>query len=204
MRIAIFAKSPVPGQVKTRLGLDPMVAAGLHQAFVRDTVATALASGWRVELHTDSATGAWSDLDVPSGLQVGAGLGERMLAALPGLILGSDAPHLPVSHIRRLDEIPGDVVLGPAEDGGYWGILARRVHPAMFHGVEWSTSRTLDQTRAACHAAGLTTALGDVWFDIDEPGDLRRVAAAPPPHTAEFLRLYAAELHRMGYEFESR
>ena len=177
--IAVFAKAPRPGFVKTRLGLAADVAARLHEAFVRDAVERARAVADRVELHTDVETEAWRDLDAPRRLQIPGDLGARMLAALPGLILGSDAPTLPISHLAELILTPGDVVLGPAEDGGYWAILARRTHERMFADVEWSTGRTREQTLAACRACGLAVSMGPVWYDVDEPADLRRLAAQP-------------------------
>ena len=178
--IVVFAKAPRPGFVKTRLGLPAAAAAQLHESFVRDALALACTASDRVELHTDVETGAWSDLPhIPRRLQSAGGLGERMLAVLPALIIGSDAPTLLPAHLAELIATPGDVVLGPAEDGGYWAILARRRHEHMFKGVEWSTPRTREQTIAACRACGLHVALGPEWFDVDEPASLRRLAARP-------------------------
>ena len=177
--IVVFAKAPRPGFVKTRLGLAPALAAQLHESFVRDALALARTASDRVELHTDVETEAWSDLPTPRRLQVNGDLGMRMLAVLPSLIIGSDAPSLPPAHLTAMIATPGDVVLGPAEDGGYWGILARRRHERMFEGVEWSTPDTREQTIAACRACGLQVALGSEWFDVDEPRDLRRLAAQP-------------------------
>ncbi len=177
--IVVFAKAPRPGFVKTRLGLEGKIAAALHESFVRDALELAQAASECVELHTDLDTEAWRDCRVPRRLQVAGDLGARMLAALPALILGSDAPSLPLAYLRQLIETPGDVVLGPAEDGGYWAILARRTHARMFADVEWSTARTREQTIAACRACGLEVSLGPEWFDVDEPADLRRLAARP-------------------------
>ena len=177
--IVVFAKAPRPGLVKTRLGLEPAVAAQLHESFVGDALALARTASDRVELHTDVETAAWSDLPIPRRLQIDGDLGVRMLAALPALIIGSDAPSLPLAHLTALIATPGDVVLGPAEDGGYWGLLARRRDERMFDGVEWSTQHTREQTIAACEACGLHVALGPEWFDVDEPTDLRRLAARP-------------------------
>jgi hypothetical protein len=174
--IRVFAKAPRPGFVKTRLGLAPAAAAALHERFVRQTLATALATGLPVELHTDVPTDAWPEVAVPRLLQVPGDLGARMQAAFPGLILGSDAPTLPREHIEALIALPGDVVLGPAEDGGYWAILARRTHPEMFRGVAWSTARAREQTELACRDCGLSVSLGPEWFDIDEPADLKRLS----------------------------
>ena len=179
--IIVFAKAPRPGFVKTRLGLEADIAARLHEAFVRDAVALAQAASPRVELHTDIETEAWTDIVVARRLQAPGDLGARMLAALPALILGSDAPSLPLSHLQQLMATPGDVVLGPAEDGGYWAILARRTDARMFEGVEWSTPRALEQTIAACRERGLSVSLGPEWFDIDEPADLRRLAERDEP-----------------------
>ena len=151
--IVVFAKAPRPGFVKTRLELAADAAARLHEAFVRDAIGLAQAASQHVELHTDIETEAWSDIAVARRLQASGDLGARMLAALPALILGSDAPSLPLSHLLQLIATPGDVVLGPAEDGGYWAILARRTDARMFEGVEWSTSRAREQTISACRAA---------------------------------------------------
>jgi peroxiredoxin Q/BCP len=182
--------------VKTRLGLDGATAAALHDCFVRDTLA--MLAGHVVELHLDAPSDAWLDLGAIRALQVPGDLGARMLAALepcPALIVGSDSPSLPPSHVQSMLASPGDVVLGPTDDGGYWGILARRAHPDMFAGVEWSTSSVLEQTEAACRRAGLSPARGLSWFDIDSPADLSRLALAPPHHTAEFLRRHPHLVH---------
>ena len=188
--IVVFAKAPRPGFVKTRLELAADAAARLHEAFVRDAIGLAQAASQHVELHTDIETEAWSDIAVARRLQTAGDLGARMLAALPGVILGSDAPSLPLPHLLQLIATPGDVVLGPAEDGGYWAILARRSDQRMFEGVEWSTSRAREQTAAACRACGLSVSLGPEWFDVDEPADLRRLARHPEslsPHTRALI-----------------
>jgi glycosyltransferase A (GT-A) superfamily protein (DUF2064 family) len=106
----------------------------------------------------------------------------------PVCILGSDAPTLPPEHVAGLIESAADVTLGPAEDGGYWGICFRRVMRGMFEGVEWSSAKTLNQTVEAAHRAGLTTSIGSVWWDVDEPDDLQRLLRSPdlPRHIAEW------------------
>jgi uncharacterized protein len=68
-----------------------------------------------------------------------------------------------------------DVVLGPAEDGGYFLIGARERCPDAFAGIEWSTARVLEQTRAHLRRAGLRWhELAPIW-DVDEPKDLARL-----------------------------
>jgi uncharacterized protein len=166
-------------KVKTRLipRLTPEGAAALHEAFVRDTLELCqCVSAVTVELHTNIPTDAWSDLEVPRKLQHGGDLGLKMLKALEcalqsgsprATVVGSDSPHLPASHLRTLLDTDADVTLGPSEDGGYYAISVRRIHPAMFAHVRWSTSHAFSDTVAACATANLTTALGPSWFDID-------------------------------------
>lgn len=183
--VLVFAKVPVPGRVKTRLipRLGAGGAAALHSAFVRDLVGRLL-DRFEVELHTDMETDAWSGLDVARRLQVSGDLGVRMLAALGGalaggrrsaLIVGADAPGVPLEFVNKLLHGCADVGLGPAEDGGYWAIAARRVEDGMFRGVEWGTAEALRQTELACRGTGLTLERGECWYDIDDATGLDRL-----------------------------
>lgn len=190
LAVVVFAKAPVPGRVKTRLAgtLGDAGAAKLYEQMV-GLLLTRLTSGAvpenaAVELHTDMDTDAWSAFGVSRQLQCSGDLGARMLAALQGrleagfaqaMITGGDAPTVPASHWAELAEADADVVLGPAEDGGYYAICCRKVAPSMFDGVAWGTPQALKQTEAACKKAGLSVARGPVWFDIDEPSDLARI-----------------------------
>ena len=195
--ILVFAKAPVPGRVKTRLRLHPEDAAALHSALVRDTVEQLAA--YDVELYTDEATDAWPDITVTRTIQAPGSLGTKMLAALDRalvqgrprtLILGSDTPALPCSHVDSLLAAQADVALGPAEDGGYYAISCRRTHPAMFDKVPWSSPTTLEATTRAIQRCGLTVETGPAWFDIDEPASLERLRDLPGlgRHTAQWLR----------------
>jgi len=196
----LFAKAPIPGRVKTRLaaaiGAGP--AAELHRAFVADTIAklTEFRDVADIELHTDTLTDAWSEPGVARDLQAAGGLELKLLHALAGairsgrpqaMILGSDSPTLPRGHIQRLLDSAADVALGPCEDGGYYAIACRRVHPEMFAGVEWSTPHVLEQTERAVRASGLSVERGDLWYDVDEPEDLARLMKEPalPPCTRQ-------------------
>lgn len=197
--IIVFAKAPVPGRVKTRLRLDPWVAAELHRSFVLDTLCAAKEQAAVVELHTDTGTTAWPEAGVPRRLQHEGDLGLKMLKALEAaldrghprvLILGSDSPDLPAAFIAELLDARADIALGPAEDGGYYGISAARVHAEMFSGVRWSGPHALEDTLAACARRGLSTSLGSPWYDIDDPPSLERLARSPaiPRHTRAALQ----------------
>ena len=134
-----------------------------------------------------------------------------MVAAEYGSVclINSDSPTLPTSLLleaaRALSTPVDRVVLGPAEDGGYYLIAATAPHPALFTGIPWSTATVFAQTVAKVAAAGLTLATLPPWYDIDGPADLRRCArdlAAHPDHpaigTRAFLRRMAARLDIPG------
>lgn len=186
--ILLFAKAPIPGRVKTRL-CPPLTleqAAALHLSFAAETLRNVASLG-PVELHTDIPTDAWHECKVARKMQCSGTLGQRMFFALaatrlPAIVLGADTPNLPLSHIETLMNSPADVALGQAEDGGFWGIHCRRIHPQMFMNVEWSTARACEQTATAARACGLSVELGPMWWDVDTPGDLARWQAtlAPP------------------------
>ncbi len=120
--------------------------------------------------------------------QRGADLGERMrhafedafrLGAEAVVMVGSDLPDLPVRFISEaLDTLAADprrVVLGPAEDGGYYLIGMTRLHPGLFGGIEWGSRRVLEATMDAARRNGVPVVLLEPWGDVDEPGDIAGV-----------------------------
>lgn len=201
--IILFAKAPVPGSVKTRLFpfVDPVSAAELHRAFVQDMIESlsVLSDAADLELSTDVETVAWRDVPVVRSLQGDGDLGMRIYRALlkglaagrpRAIVVGSDAPNLPEDHVKGLLRSDADVALGPTEDGGYYAIACRRVAPAMFDGVRWSTSNTLADTMHAIRNCGFTVELGLPWFDVDQNSDLERLRRLPnlPRHTANWFQ----------------
>jgi rSAM/selenodomain-associated transferase 1 len=200
--IILFAKSPVPGNVKTRLAsaLSAELAAELHRAFVETMIDRFRAlKDTDFELHTDTRNDAWGETGVTRKPQILGDLGLRMIHALQqsldhgyerAVILGSDAPTLPVDHVMRLLSSNADIALGPAEDGGFYAIAARRTNIRMFDEVSWSQSTTLADTLKSIEHAGLTVDLGPRWFDVDTVADLRRLAEQPDlsPEMAGFVK----------------
>jgi glycosyltransferase A (GT-A) superfamily protein (DUF2064 family) len=94
-----------------------------------------------------------------------------------------------------LFDADADVCLGPAEDGGFWGIACRRVAAGMFEGVPWSSPHTRAATVDACRASGLSVALAPWWADVDEPADLVRLAASASLESAGATTKLLPELH---------
>ncbi len=204
--IVIFARAPVLGEVKTRLGtaIGAERALALYEAFLDDTCALTQGLGARRVLAVAG------DVDHPRVqhlgksqrlqlVQQGEGdLGARMARAVaahvgvgPVVIIGSDAPSLPRAHLHQaLDELMAhDVVIGPSEDGGYYLVGARVEVPELFAGVRWSTPEVLATTLG--RLAGRSYALLPPWHDVDAVEDLerlRRELDALPPSVAPATR----------------
>jgi uncharacterized protein len=187
----LFARAPVEGKVKTRLAgaIGAAAATSLHRAMVADTLAIlhTFHEECDLELHTDAPAADWPEV-AARGVQAAGDLGRRLLIALTtaldqgrprAMAIGSDSPTLPRARIERLLRSPADLAFGPCEDGGFYAISARRVHPEMFGGVEWSSRRTLELCERAAARQGLTAERGELWYDVDEPADLERLRADP-------------------------
>ena len=108
-------------------------------------------------------------------------LGTRMLAAMaasgrPTIVIGTDCPAFTPEHLRAAAHAmrDADVVLIPAEDGGYVLIGARGAHPQLFSGSAWGTPTVLTETRARIAALGLKSIELPALWDIDTEADLAR------------------------------
>lgn len=195
--LLLFTKPARPGRVKTRLigELSAEEAARLHQAFVGDLLARLAAGEFRLRVAWDLEDGERIPEPPVAGLealrQEGADLGERLHRALSGAAeehrfvaaLGSDHPHLPVRRVEdafaRL-EAGADLVLGPAEDGGYYLVAARAeaLSYKLFEDIPWSTEQVFDATLERCQALGVEPALLPPGWDVDRPEDLARLGRA--------------------------
>jgi rSAM/selenodomain-associated transferase 1 len=186
--IAIMAKAPIPGLAKTRLiaSIGAHAAAVLQERLTERAVATALAADigpvtlW---CTPDPSHVSFRDLIVRYKVtlkrQPGGDLGQRMLAAMaagPTLVIGSDCPAFMPENLRVAANAlqDADVVLIPAEDGGYVLIGARAAHPELFSGIAWGASIVLTETRARIAALGLTAIELDPLWDVDTEADLAR------------------------------
>lgn len=189
--LAILAKAPLPGKVKTRLipRLGAHEAARLHARLLRETLATALQATparqivlWTGLEHRHSLFVELAERHaITLRAQPEGGLGERMLLALqsmqaPGLVIGSDCPVLTPSllHTCRRALATADAVCLPAEDGGYALVGMNRPSPRLFENIDWGTSQVMAQTRARAAELGWTLACPARVWDIDRPEDLDR------------------------------
>jgi rSAM/selenodomain-associated transferase 1 len=196
--LVIFAKAPIPGEVKTRLcpPLTPDEAATLHGSFVLDMLERTKLAVAKLQLpfHRYLACAPSSELvffkimEERQGVrlldQVGESLGQRMHHTFVDLfakgykqviIVGTDVPTLPLSVYQEALALLGlsDVVLGPALDGGYYLIGLTKPAEQLFTGVPWSTDQVLAVTQQNAKALGLSVELTTAWRDVDTIADLQ-------------------------------
>jgi glycosyltransferase A (GT-A) superfamily protein (DUF2064 family) len=183
--ILVLAKTPVPGQVKTRLcpPATPREAARIAAASLLDTLE--VTRGWRtVVALAGSLADAEQRTDVCAALarchvvpQRGATFATRLVAAHtdaggngPVIQIGMDTPQLDPALLNEAGRALGscDAVLGPARDGGWWA------------GVPMSIPDTGALTLRALRAAGLRVRLLPELSDVDTMEDAERVAAQAP------------------------
>jgi rSAM/selenodomain-associated transferase 1 len=189
--VAVFAKAPIPGTVKTRL-IPPLTAvqgARLHAAFVEDTLRrVATLHVTRVLAYapqpTDPFLQACAHRHGARTIAQGSGdLGARMqrvagrlLERYPKVvIIGTDSPTMPIAFIenalRKLDL--ADIVFGPSEDGGYYLLGQRRLYPEIFEGITWGSADVLAATLDKI--PHVPFAMLPPWYDVDRPNDLERL-----------------------------
>ena len=208
--LQIFAKNPVPGQVKTRLAsaIGDDEAAAIYGGLVERTLALAAAARAagvvdRIELWGAPDVGApmfasWRDRHkVELKPQTGRDLGARMKNALDSalasgsraIVIGTDCPAMDLSYLARAVAALDDhaAVLGPAEDGGYVLVGLSRAVDA-FSGIPWSAPNTMRATRERLGRERVRwSELPPLW-DVDVPDDLPRwqaiSATSRPRHDA--------------------
>jgi rSAM/selenodomain-associated transferase 1 len=218
--VAIMAKAPHAGQVKTRLcpPLSPDEAAALYRCFLLDKIEQVRM------LERVSPVVAFTPKDSREIFgtlapdfsllpQRGPDLGDRLAEILERLLasghqgavaIDSDTPTLPVTLLQQAVDLlaaPGaDVVLGPTEDGGYYLIGLRAPQPELFVEMPWSTPDVLPETRNRARRRGLRLVQLQPWYDVDTPEDLDRLRAElarfnepGAPHTRRFFQALGPE-----------
>jgi rSAM/selenodomain-associated transferase 1 len=191
--LIVFTRYPEAGKTKTRLipVLGEEGAAKLQQQMTEHTLAQVrkLQVSWGVSVVVYFAGGdvqqmqSWLGEAFSYHPQDHGDLGDRLQSALATafnngmnrvVIIGIDCPSLqtPIMEqaFKALSE--QDLVLGPAEDGGYYLIGLRRLIPELFKGIDWGTSEVLQQTVKVAQQQDLAIAYLPTLADIDRPEDL--------------------------------
>ena len=198
--LIVFAKKPIPGEVKTRLQPDysPDQAAEIAAFLIRATLELAV-SVW----PGDIVLYVWPDTDHPLlhelerefqvrlELQAHGDLGAKMWSALRdgigrhgcAAILGCDVPHCGWDVIDQANDLlaRGRNVLGPTEDGGYYFIGVQEARPELFENIPWGSNQVLETTLARAEAAGMAFDFLKKLRDIDTADDLWFIAQKYEP-----------------------
>lgn len=186
-RLALFTRFPEPEKAKTRLipGVGAYVAAAIHRLLTERTVAVLRegADDCPVELHytggAEAAFRAWLGDGLGYVRQPDGDLTQRLLAALdpaPVIFIGADTPDLSPGTVRAAVEAltTHEVVIGPAEDGGYYLIGIAAPLAFLFADMAWSTDAVLAETVRRLAAHGIAPVLLETLADCDRPEDLER------------------------------
>jgi hypothetical protein len=216
--LAVMAKAPTAGGVKTRLvpALSFEQAAELARALLLDQLAH-LQSFQAADLYLAFApTEARALMEelAPSCYrcfpQAGDGLGLRMQAIFGKLfaggynrvvLIGGDLPPVPLRFFEKayafLQSPSQRVVLGPSRDGGYYLVGCNHSTPEIFAGMDWGHGGVLAQTLARLSSLKIDHHLLPEWFDVDTPDDLLTLNSALDTSLAEAMLNTSSLLPRL-------
>ena len=196
--MAVFAKEPAPGQVKTRLAppLSNQQAADLYREMLADVLAETARAAERfgfaafLVVHPPDALGEML-ANAPAGFaglsQRGPDLGARLAAAIgelfqagygPVLVRGSDSPGVSADALGQAIQglTAADVVIAPDRDGGYHLLGSNRLVPGLFD-RPMSQPRVFDGTVDHARSQGCRVAILEPGYDVDTVEDLARLRA---------------------------
>ena len=192
--LLIFTKAAELGLTKTRLipGLGAARAAAAHETLSERVFRAVVGSQlsivlWGASAHPSLAR--WAEqYGWPLRRQRGDDLGQRMFHALASaladgadraILIGTDCPLMSAAYVAQAEAAldTADVVVGPAEDGGYALIGLKRAEPALFRDIDWGTDKVLEQTLRAASQAQRNVAMLDTLWDVDRPEDWQRFLA---------------------------
>lgn len=189
-QLLCFAKAPEIGRVKTRLAAHIGNEAALHvyQELLRRTVQAC--HDWAGPVHIFRTGNTACFLNSPLAQfshseQYQGNLGERLWHGVqsmvndgPVICIGTDCPDICLAHLQALAAglMESDVCIGPANDGGYWGIALQEHLAAdicFADDLPWSQTNLLNETKQRLESAGLRVRLSNTLNDLDDETDLQ-------------------------------
>ena len=211
-QLLVFVKYPRPGKVKTRLcpPLSPEEASELYRAMMLDSVdqyRRLRKVQTRPQIEPPQLRPEFEKLlpGLELDNQLGEDLGARMEAAFArafaegapaAVAIGTDHPSLDPAIIEKAFEIlnkdEAEMVLGPAEDGGYYLLGLTRNCSALFKGIAWSGPEVASVTLQKAKKEGLKTELLPVWYDVDTVEELESLKKDLKADPARAPRVHAA------------
>jgi rSAM/selenodomain-associated transferase 1 len=190
--LLLFAKRPVPGQVKSRLAksIGEHAAAQFYSQLlfrnIKEISNLRAIDRWVLSSKKSDELWFWNKVKTlgwQTSYQSEGDIGERMLEALtrfskqgvPTIVVGSDLVDLSFKDIElafHFLEGGNTCVLGPSDDGGYWLIGFNSVVPSVFDYIPWSTMYVLEHTLEKIKQTKLKLKMLPVRTDIDDIHDL--------------------------------
>ncbi len=215
--LAVMAKAPRPGKVKTRLSppLTPEQSSALNICFIKDTAENIhqVTKAAGVVAYTPVGDEAAFEGLLPPCFQLlaqrGDGFGERLLYVAEDLfscgfsavcLIDSDSPTMPQEALQQaVDSLSRDgdrMVLGGSDDGGYYLIGIKRLHRRLFEQIDWSTDRVFAQTIERAREINLDIEFLPAWYDVDDAVTLERLrqelSTVSAGYDAKHTRAYLA------------
>ncbi len=188
-RLAVFARAPIFGKMKTRLASEvgAQRALDIYRHLLHGAVKRLSMCGCPKLLYADvpGLEALAAGHGMAARRQSGVGLGERMANAIDEclqdssavVLVGVDIPLLDAAYVEAAFEKleTSDLVLGPVEDGGYCLIGLKQSMPSLFADMPWGSDQVCAQTIAKAEARALHVALLPVLWDVDRASDLQRL-----------------------------
>jgi rSAM/selenodomain-associated transferase 1 len=189
--LLIFAKNAEKGKVKTRLArsIGEQQALEVYQRLLEYTKEVTQPLSCEKFLYYGKylpGNDQWPADHYTKKLQDGEGLGARMENAFreifnkeydKAIIIGTDCPEITTDMLRHaFKQLKShEVVIGPAQDGGYYLLGMRQWYPSLFRDISWSTGQVLKQTIEKIENRSATYSLLPVLSDVDKLEDLERL-----------------------------
>ena len=200
-RILVFAREPLLGKVKSRLAIEigAQEALAVYRAMLArlgQLLTQAQIASWDLWVTSNCSHKDFLSICNKTNiyLQNGQDLGARMDGAIQQtlrqenvesvVLIGTDCPAVTERYLDQALlalESGVDVVLGPAEDGGYVLVGMQRPITAVFEDIPWGTDQVMHRTLETLKAKELTYRLLDTLWDVDRPEDLVRLQSLVPP-----------------------
>jgi uncharacterized protein len=189
-RVIIFTKNPVLGECKTRLAstLGDKVALSIYEQLLDYTISFCKKLPFPKKVYYASKIpelDRWSIAGFYKDKQVEGDLGDRMQAAFEKefndgaksvVIIGTDCAQINETDVQEAFKLLflHDVVIGPADDGGYYLLGMNYLIPELFLGKSWSTEKLMGETIDALHQNEIDYVLLPEKSDIDYEADLAK------------------------------
>ena len=194
-RLIVFTRAPELGQCKKRLAstIGDEAALEAHRDLATALLKRVQAFPGAKEIcatHMTAEIERWaSDFGFELSLQVQGDLGSRMFAALEKavfngaertVLIGTDCPDIDLRYVLDAFSVlhESELVLGPAEDGGYGLIGLTRPHAELFKGIQWGSDQVVQQTLSQAKQKGLNVGLLREIWDVDTELDWQRYLAS--------------------------